>query len=53
VKLPRWFIGPAKDLKRPSFPEKLVQPRGDVNAVKPVIRVKRKPIDYRDLGVIE
>lgn len=52
--IPRWFIGPAKELRRPSFPvdSKLTETRGDVNNVKPVIRARRKPIDYTELGAL-
>ena len=52
MRFPRWFIGPAKELRRPSFPvePKYTEVRGHVDRVKPVIRVKRKPIDY-DAGL--
>lgn len=54
MKLPRWFIGPARELKRPSFPvqDKYLEIRGDVNAVKPLFRKRSKPVDYAELGAI-
>ena len=51
--LRRFFIGPAREIKRPSFPvqDKYREIRGDVNQVKPLFRRKQSPIDYDGLPI--
>lgn len=52
-RLPRFFVGPCRELKRPSFPveAKYLEVRGDVNNVKPLIRRRQKPVDWEQLPV--